>query len=804
MTLYEEASFIVEKLSLEEKCKFCCGIDFWESFSKDELGIPSIMMCDGPHGLRKEIKENFCFTSNKVEKSTCFPTSTAWASSFDEDLIYRVGKALGEECRKENVAVILSPGINIKRVPICGRNFEYLSEDPYLNGKISAALIKGIQSKGVAACLKHFAANNQENNRYTVNAIIDERTLREIYLKGFEIAIKEANPWSIMMAYNRLNGEYCCQNNYLINDVLRKDWNYNGCIISDWGGVNDIVESINNGLNLEMPGYNDDYYKNIEKAVKNNKIKEEILDESVKKVIELILKYKEGKKIPYRCNIQEHINLAQEVAENSAVLLKNTDNILPGNTNQNIAVIGKLAKEPVIQALGSSKVNPNTMDNSYDAFLDNNCKISYADGYSLEDEEIDECLLKEAIEISKNKDIVYLFVGNPKYTEAEGYDRKNINLPKSHEKLIYEIGKINKNLVVVLQSGSVVKMDWSDVPKAILLTHLSGARGGNATVNILLGKKNPSGKLNETYANDLKDYPAMKFYPGDRNHLEYRESIYVGYRYFDTAKKEVKYPFGFGLSYTTFEYSNMKIKNNNDNTINVSITITNTGNMEGKEVVQLYISCLNSKLFRAKQELKRFKKINLLPGESKEVTFNLDEESFSYYNIYTHKFEIEEGQYSINIGSSSRDIKFSSIINKSGTCNKVPNYKEKSPSYYKLYEKEFNPGIEEYENIYGNKLPITTNAIHPFTVSSTINDIKHVYGGDLIISFINKKAYKFSGADRYMQITIKESLNDSPLRLMTMVTRGAISHKTITGLVNLLNKHYIKGLLEILRNTKRF
>ena len=256
MTLYEEASFIVEKLSLEEKCKFCCGIDFWESFSKDELGIPSIMMCDGPHGLRKEIKENFCFTSNKVEKSTCFPTSTAWASSFDEDLIYRVGKALGEECRKENVAVILSPGINIKRIPICGRNFEYLSEDPYLSGKISAALIKGIQSKGVAACLKHFAANNQENNRYTVNAIIDERTLREIYLKGFEIAIKEANPWSIMMAYNRLNGEYCCQNNYLINDVLRKDWNYNGCIISDWGGVNDIVESINNGLNLEMPGYN--------------------------------------------------------------------------------------------------------------------------------------------------------------------------------------------------------------------------------------------------------------------------------------------------------------------------------------------------------------------------------------------------------------------------------------------------------------------------------------------------------------------------------------------------------------------
>lgn len=801
MSLHEEASSIVKKLSLEEKCKFCCGMDFWELFFADKVDIPSIMICDGPHGLRKEIKNNFDFIGSQVEKATCFPTSTAWASSFDEDLIYRVGKALGEECRTENVAVLLSPGINIKRIPICGRNFEYLSEDPYLSGKISAALIKGIQSKGVAACLKHFAANNQEKNRYTVNAIIDERALREIYLKGFEIAIKESNPWSIMMAYNRLNGKYCCQNNYLINDILRKEWNYKGCIISDWGGVNDIVESINNGLNLEMPGYNDDYYKNIEQAVKNNKIKEEILDESVTKVIELILKYKESKKIPYKCNIQEHIDLAEEVAENSAVLLKNDDKLLPGNINQNIAIIGRLAKEPVIQALGSSKVNPNTNDNACDAFIDNKCKISYAPGYSFEDDKNDKFLLKEAIEVSKDKDIVYLFVGLPKYVEAEGYDRKNMNLPKSHENLIYEIGKINKNLVVVLQCGSAIKMDWSHIPKSILLTHLSGARGGHATVNLLLGKKNPSGKLNETYANNLEDYPSFKFYPGDRNHLEYRESIFVGYRYFDTAQKEVKYPFGFGLSYTTFEYNNMKVKNNN-NLVEVHVTITNTGNFEGKEVVQLYISCLNSKLFRAKQELKRFKKINLMPGESKEVVFSLDEDCFSYFNTYTHKFEVEKGIYSLNIGSSSRDIKFSTIIKKNGTNEKIPDYKEIAPLYYELYKKEFNPTIKEFEAIYGNNLPITKDQTSPFNANSTINDIKHTYGGDLIISFINKKAYKFAKGYRYMQITIKESLNDLPFRLMTMATRGVISHKTITGFINLLNKHYIKGLLEILRGTK--
>ena len=802
MNLNEEASSIVKKLSLEEKCKFCCGIDFWKLFGIDEYNLPSIMLCDGPHGLRKEDPEYFMFVSSKVVKATCFPTATALASTYDEELANKMGKALGEECRKEEVAGLLSPGINIKRIPICGRNFEYFSEDPYLSGKMGAALIKGIQSKGVSACLKHFAANNQEKFRMTANSIIDERALREIYLRGFEIAIKESNPWVVMMAYNSVNGEFCCQNKYLIQDILRKEWEYKGCIISDWGGVNDIIKSINSGLNLEMPGYKDQYYKVLEDAVNNKDIEEKLLDESVIKVIELILKYKESKKIPYKCDIKEHFNLAQEIAESSAVLLKNEDNILPGNNNQNIAIIGKLAKEPVYQGLGSSQVNPNTIDNAYDAFLDNKCKISYADGYDLENDEIDEILLKEAIEVAKNKDIVYLFIGLPKYYEAEGYDRKNIQLPKSHNNLVYEISKVNKNIVVILQGGSVMEMPWNDIPKAILLTHLSGCRGGNATVNLLLGKKNPSGRLSETYANKLSDYPSMKYYSVENNQVEYRESIFVGYRYFDSANKEVRYPFGFGLSYTTFEYSNMKIKNNNDNTIEVCITITNTGNIEGKEVVQLYVSCLNSELFRAKQELKRFKKINLTPGESKEVSFTLDEECFNYYDIKTHKFEIEKGQYSINIGSSSRDIKFSTIIYKNGI--KVPNYKEKVPAYYELYKKDFDISEKEFEVIYNNQLPINVNKIYPFTINSTINDIKHIYGGDLIISVINKKAQNFVSGDKYMQITAKEYLNEQPFRLMTMATRGAISRKSIKGFVDFLNKHYIKGIFEILRNTKHF
>lgn len=802
MNLYEEASSIVKNLSLEEKCKFCCGIDFWHSYGIDKMNIPSIMLCDGPHGLRKEESERFMFMSPKVIKSTCFPTATALASTFDEELINRMGKALGEECRRKDVAVLLSPGINIKRLPICGRNFEYFSEDPYLSGKMSAALIRGIQSKGVAACLKHFAANSQEKYRMTINSIIDERALREIYLKGFEIAIKGANPWCVMMAYNRLNGQYCCENKYLMQDILRNEWNYDGCIISDWGGVNDIISSINNGLNLEMPGYKDDYYKILQKAVETNKLDEKILNQSVTKVIELILRYKEGKKIPYKCNFKDHIDLAEKIAESSAVLLKNDDNILPGNNSQKVGIIGRLAKEPVYQGLGSSHVNANTIDNAYDVFVHNNCNINYADGYSLENDEIDELLLKKAIEVAKNKDIVYLFIGLPKYYEAEGYDRKNLKLPKSHDNLVYEISRVNKNLVVILQGGSVVEMPWSHIPKGILLTHLSGCRGGNATVNLLLGNQNPSGKLSETYANTFEDYPSVQFYPGDNNYVEYRESIFIGYRYFDSADINVKYPFGFGLSYTTFEYSNMKIKYNNYNNMEISVTVTNVGDLEGKEVAQLYVSCLYSKLFRAKQELKGFKKINLKPKESKEVTFILDEGCFTYYNIQSHQYEVEEGQYGISIGSSSRDIKFSTVVNKRGNTVKTIDYKAKYQSYYELYKKKLSPTELEFENIYNKELPIINKQIYPFTINSTINDIKSIYGGDLIISAINKKANKFVSGDKAMEITVKESLNDQPFRLIAMVTRGAINRKSIQGFVDLLNKHYIKGFLQILRNRK--
>ena len=804
MTLYEEASLIVKKLTLEEKCKFCCGKDFWHLYGIEELNLPSILVCDGPHGLRKEESYQGLLLNNKTIKSTCFPTASALACSFDEKLINKMGKALGEECRKEDVAVILSPGINIKRTPLCGRNFEYFSEDPYLSGKLAAALIKGIQSKGVGASIKHFIANNQEQYRMTLDAIIDERALREIYLKGFEIAIKESNPWTVMTAYNRVNGSYCSQNKKLISDVLRKEWGYKGVAISDWGAVNDNIESHRAGLDIEMPGYNDNYYKNMVDEVKNNNLSQQVLDESVIRIIELILKYKEGKNIPYKCNIQEHINLAQEIAENSAVLLKNEDNILPGNNKQSICIIGELAKEPVYQGLGSSKVNSVTSDNAYDAFIKNDCNISYAKGYSLRNNNIDEDLIKEAIEVARNKEIVYLFIGLPTYHEAEGYDRDNLRLPESHNILVNEIGKVNKNLVVIIQCGAPIEMPWSDIPKGILLTYMNGCRGGNATVNLLLGKKNPCGKLSETFPISIDDCLSNKYYPGKVNYQEYRESIFVGYRYFDTANILVKYPFGYGLSYSKFDYSDMKVKYLSEDSIEVSIKITNIGKVTGKEVIQIYVSCLNSKLFRPKQELKRFKKIELKPAESKIVKFILDKDCFTYFNIKTNDWQIEDGKYTINIGSSSKDIKFSTTIYKKGDNVEIPNYKKSANIYYELSKENNNISSLEFESIYGKELPISINQVYPFTINSTINDIKKIYGGDLIISMIDKKAKKFALGDKLMEINIEKSLSDFPFRLMSMITRGRISRKTVLGFVDLLNKNYIKGIIQILRNNRYF
>lgn len=803
MDLHQEALHIVSKLSLDEKCKLCVGKNFWQLYGVDSLEIPSIWLSDGPHGLRQEkiIGENI--SEGKAEPSVCYPTGATVACSFDEELIFKMGKGIGEECREKNVAVILGPGANEMRLPTCGRNFEYLSEDPYLTGKMAAAYIKGVQSQGVGTSLKHFMGNNQEKYRMTTNSIIDERALREIYLRGMEIAIKEGNPWTVMMAYNRVNGEYCCENSFLMKDVLRNEWKYDGLIISDWGGVNSFLDSRKSGLDLEMPGFEDKYYETIKNYIKEGKLSEEIVDESVTRIIELILKYRKGKEIPYTSNLEEHLKLAQTICEESSVLLKNEDSILPGNINQSIAVIGEYAKHPRYQGLGSSQVNPIELDNAYEAFIEYGCNVDYAKGYPLKYEETNENeLLQEAVDISKGKDIVYLFLGFFKEDESEALDEKSINLPKSQVKLIEEINKVNKNIVVILQGGIPIATPWSYLCKGILLTKLGGSRSGHATVNLLLGFKNPCGKLSQTFAKSSDDYPSMKYYPGDINNEEYRESIYVGYRYFDSANIEVNYPFGYGLSYTSFEFDNLNIKTNKDDSIRAQVTITNSGDKFGKEVVQVYVSCLNSILFRAKKELKSFKKIALNPGESKTIDFILNRESFQYYNVNTHSFQVEGGYYKIHIASSSEDIKLSKLVYINGDEVDVPDYRELTPSYYKIDDKDFYISQEEFTKLYGDNLPIVINKNKPFTINSTLHDVKKIIGGKIIVSLIHKSAYQIAGDDENMKAIINENLEDFPFRTYCMMTRGGMSRKFIDGFVFFLNRKYIKGIKIMLKEFK--
>lgn len=800
MNLHYKAVEITSKLTLEEKCKLCVGKNFWQLYGIDSLEIPSIWISDGPHGLRKEVVLGEDIFNSKSEKSVCFPTATAIASTFDENLAFKMGKSIGEECRSKDVAVILGPGCNIKRLPICGRNFEYFSEDPYVSGKIAAAYVKGVQTQGVGTSIKHFIANNQERYRMIVNSIIDERALREIYLSGMEIAIKEGKPWTVMSAYNRVNGDYCSENNVLINEILRNEWGYRGLVMSDWGGVNNFRKSHKSGVDLEMPGYDDDYYKEIKGSVESGELSQEIIDKAVIRIIELVLKYKKGKEIPYTFDLQEQINLAQKICEESSVLLKNEDNILPGNRKQNIAVIGIYARIPRIQGLGSSEVNPIEIDNAYDAFIENGCDVSYAPGYSLNENKYDEKLLQEAINIVKNKDIVYVFVGIPKEQEWEGLDRKNMILPINQENLIKEISKVNKNLVVIIQGGAPIEMQWSDLCKGILLTHLGGSRSGHGTVNLLLGYKNPCGKLCETYPISLNDCSSMKWYQNKNE--KYKESIFVGYRYYDTAKIKVKYPFGYGLSYTTFEYSNLIMKHNEDDTVNVKITISNRGKRQGKEIIQVYVSCLNSLLYRANKELKYFKKVDLEQGQSKTIKFNLNRDAFKYYNVETHNWQVEGGYYKVQIASSCEDIQLSKLIYITGDKVKTPDFKHKSPSYYSIDKKEFNVGEEEFISIYGGKLPLIKDNIRPFTINSTIKDVESTFGGKLIASIIRKKAEETIGNDEMLSMMVNENIDDLPFRTFMMITRGKMSRKFVYGFVDFLNGRYVKGIKDMMKELK--
>ncbi len=652
---------ILKELTLEEKASLCSGADFWHTKAIERLAIPQIMVSDGPHGLRKNAEDS----SNPQEaiKAVCFPTASALACSFDRNLLTAMGKALGEECQAEKVSVILGPGCNIKRSPLCGRNFEYFSEDPYLASEMAAAHIKGVQSKGVGTSLKHFAANNQETRRLTINERIDERTLHEIYLAAFEGAVKQASPWTVMCSYNRINGYHSAQNKWLLTDVLRDEWGYDGLVMSDWGAVDDRVEGIKAGLDLEMPasfGKND---RLIVDAVNSGKLSMKALDKCVERVLKLVDKAEESR-TPTEWDMEAHHELAAKIAEQCAVLLKNDDAILPLSKEDKVCFIGEFAEKPRYQGGGSSHINSFKVTSALDAVKEY-CKVEYAQGFITYEDRSDPKLLEQAVECAKYNDKVVIFAGLPDSFESEGFDRTHMRMPECQLELIREISKVNKNIVVVLHNGSPVELPFFDDIKGLLEVYLGGQAIGKATCDLLFGEAVPSGKLAESWCMKLEDNPSYLNFPGVVDELTYSEGIFVGYRYYDKKKMAVRFPFGYGLSYTNFSYSDLVISAseiNDDQTLTVSCNITNTGNRAGMETVQLYVGDKESSVIRPVKELKGFEKVSLRPGETKKVFFTLDKRAFAYYETSINDWFVEYGEFEIMIGASSRDIRLSGSV----------------------------------------------------------------------------------------------------------------------------------------------
>ena len=715
---------VIDKMTLEEKASLCVGFDYWHSREIEKYNIPQITMSDGPHGLRVQKNKSDNLGINESEISTCFPAASALSNSWNSKLLYLLGQTLGEEARKENVNIVLGPAINIKRSPLCGRNFEYFSEDPYLTGILGSEYVKGLQSKNVGACVKHFAVNNQENRRRTIDVIIDERALREIYLKAFEMIIKDAKPWSIMSAYNKVNGEYCSENQHLLNDILRKEWKYEGIVISDWGAENNRVKGLKATHELEMPGGRGDGVNEIITAVKNNKIPEKQLDEAVDRIIDIATRKKEIKEEKY--DFQSHHEIAEKIAEETIVLLKNNENILPIK-NKKIALIGDMAKTPRYQGAGSSTINPYKIENAYDNFIKNGIAVEYAKGYERIESERDEDLRKEAVNIASRNDVVIIFAGLTENYESEGVDRKNLNIPKNQNILIDEICNINKNVIVVLSNGSPVLMPWKDKVKAIITGYIGGEGGGKAIVNCLIGKVNPSGKLAETYPMKLEDTPCFKNYPGSELTVEYKESIYVGYRYYDKKGCEVLFPFGFGLSYTEFQYSDLNIIFEKEK-INISFKIKNIGKYKGKEIAQIYVSKENSGVFRPLKELKGFEKVELNPEEEKTINTSINQNSLKYFDIQKNKWILENGTYNILIGKSSTDIILSEkvYINSKDEISK-----NKFADKYYIGDIQ-NISDEEFEQLIGKKLPNRKLILEQINEENTLEQLKDTKIGKII------------------------------------------------------------------------
>ncbi len=789
---------IISKMTLEDKATLCSGSDYWHTVGFEKYGIPSITVSDGPHGLRKQKDKNKGLNPmGKSYPSTCFPTAATVACSWDRDLIFEMGQTLGSECVDQGVDILLGPGVNMKRSPLCGRNFEYYSEDPYLAGQLAESFINGVQSCGVGTSLKHFACNSQESRRMTIDEVVDERALREIYLPAFENAVKKAQPYTVMNSYNRINGVHGAENHYLQTEILRNEWGFKGFVVSDWGAVNDRVAGILAGNDLEMPnsgGYNTEKIIN---AVKDGTIKESDLDLCVDRLLTIIFKTQNEIKKTVKCDMDKNHLTARKIAGQSMVLLKNDNNTLPLKANTRIGVIGSMAKTPRYQGEGSSLINPTKMDSAVEELMKLGFEVSYAEGYDRKTCKVTDKLLNEALQVAKSNDTVILFIGLPESFEAESYDRKHIDLPDEFNMLVDVLSEFNKNLTVVLFGGAPSALPWFEKVPAVLNAYLGGQATAGAVADILSGKVNPSGKLAETYPLSTKDNPSYNYYIGGSNSVVHKESIYIGYRYYNTFDKEVRFPFGYGLSYSNFEYSDIKASSDSikdSDTVTVSCKITNTSDIPGAEIVQLYVSDVESDIFRPSEELKDFCKIYLEAHETKEVSFTLSKRAFAYYNTEIRDWHVQTGEFEIFIGKNSRELPLSVKINVTSTDENVvvPDLKATLPSYYN--GDIHNISDDEYEKLLGHKLPpkdLPENLT--LTISNCIEDAHGNKTGRKVIKMI--EALTSSGDNDFAASIAKQT----PIRNFISMSMGVFSVKMADGLLMILsgNKPF-KGLMKIL------
>ena len=779
---------LIAQMTLEEKCYLLSGKDFWQTRSVERLGIPNMTLSDGPHGIRKQAGEGDQLGLNPSLPATCFPTAAAIANSWDPALGEEIGEHLGAEAASQGVCVVLGPGLNVKRSPLCGRNFEYFSEDPYLSGKMAASYIRGIQKNGVSACPKHFAANSQELRRMASDSVMDERTLREIYLTGFEIAVKEGKAKSIMSSYNRINGVYANENPHLLQEILRDTWGFDGFVVSDWGGSNDHVEGVRAGSHLEMPTTGGDSDLELVDAVRSGRLEESVLDRRVDELLDVILsttkavKPLEGK--PF--DVEKHHAMAARASEQSIVLLKNESNILPLKRGTKVAVIGEFAQKARYQGAGSSVVNPTRLDHAMDVIKNFDLDVvGFEPGYPRSGKG-DPAMQAKAVELAKTADIVLLYIGLDEISESEGLDRSHMRLPQSQADLIEAVAAANPNVVAVMSAGSAVEMPWLDKCKALVHGYLCGQAGAASVLKVIMGQVNPSGRLAESYPVRYEDVSSAPYFPAKERNAEYREGLFVGYRYFETANVPVRFPFGFGLSYTTFEYSGLTVTDKE-----ATFTLKNTGSMDGAEVAQLYVSKPDGDVFRPVKELKGFAKVFLKAGESKTVSIPLDDKAFRYFNVDTNRFETEGGEWTVMVGASCADIKLSGTVAVQGTGARSPYDKQRFAKYFSGGIKNVSDG--EFEALLGRPIP-DGHWSGMLGMNDALCQMYYAKGA------VGRLAYKI--LTRLINKSIEKgqpNLNllfnyNMPFRAIAKMTGGICTMEMAQGILTIVNGHFFKGL----------